>query len=125
MKDKPLNVFYRVTKTNPPTDKDYVTRYERLGEPPEDISEELRESYKAHTAFDTVEGARDQARQVPGIGKYIFRYDIPEDAKLIWKQTLGPGHYDIWGDKEELKRYLTGYVADVYQPNARQSGWEP
>lgn len=44
MEDSPLHTFYRVTKSKPPTDKDYVTRFERLGEPPEELSNELRRS---------------------------------------------------------------------------------
>jgi hypothetical protein len=60
--------FYRVTKTNPPTDRDYVTRFERLGEPPEDLPEEVRESWYAYSAFDSEDGAREQARQVRGLG---------------------------------------------------------
>lgn len=113
MNDRTRTVFYRVTKDNPPTDRDYVTRFERLGEPPADLPREVRESWSAHSAYDTIAGAREQALQVRGIGKYIFRYDIPVGTGLRWKQTLGPGHFDIWGDKEELKRCLTGYVADV------------
>ncbi len=105
--------FYRVTKSHPPSDRDYVTRYERLGEPPADLPEEVRASWCAFSAFDTEEGAREQAKQVRGLGKYIVRYDIPEGAGIRCQQTLGPGHYDLWGDTEELKRYLTGFVANV------------
>ena len=113
MEGRPEQTFYRVTKENPPGDRDYRTRFEFKGEPPDDLPQEVRESWYAFTAYDTVEGARNQALQVRGLGKYIFRYDIPEGSNLRWKQTLGPGHYDIWGDKEELKRCLTGYVANV------------
>ncbi len=110
---RPARTFYRVTKTNPPTDKDYVTRFERLGEPPADLPADVKRSWYAFSAFDSVEGAREQALQVRGIGRYIFRYDIPEGCGVTWEQTLGPGHYDLRGDKEVLKRCVTGFVSDV------------
>jgi hypothetical protein len=105
--------FYRIAKTNPPTEKDYVTPFERRGAPPTDASDEVRESWYAFSAFDSIEGARNQALQVRGIGKFIFRYEIPEGIGITWKQTLGPGHYDLWGDKEILKSCEVGYVCDV------------
>lgn len=44
-----------------------------------------------------------------------MRYDIPDDASVIYTFTpeIAEGHYDLRGDKEELKRYLTDFVADV------------
>ena len=77
------------------------------------MTAEERESWYAFSAYDSVEGARNQALQVRGIGKFIFRYEVPEGIGIRWKQTLFPGHYDLWGDKEILKACEAGYVADV------------
>ena len=113
MGERLVKTFYRVTKKNPPSDKDYVTPQERRGDPPESLSDEEKESWSAFSAYDTEDGARKQALQVPGIGKYIFRYEIPEGCGITWKQTLGPGHYDLRGDKDVLRSCEAGYVADV------------
>lgn len=113
MEVRPVKTFYRVTKTNPPTERDYVTLAERKGDPPETLTEEARASWYAFSAYDTIDGARNQALQVRGIGRFIWRYDIPEDAGIRWAQTLFPGHYDLWGDKDVLRACEVGYVADV------------
>jgi hypothetical protein len=110
---RPVRSFYRVAKSYPPTDEDYVTRQERDGDPPGHLSEEVRRSWDGLSAYDTVEGARRQARRFPRLGRFIVRYDIPEGSAVTWEQSLGPGHYDLRGDKDELKRCLTPFVADV------------
>jgi len=47
-------------------------------------------------------------------GTLIVRYDIPAGSKVRWEQTIEPGHYDLRGDKEELKRYLApDFLAEV------------
>jgi hypothetical protein len=97
-------------KKLPVRDRDYLTPQEARGDPPEHLSEEQKASWDALSFYDSVEGVRQQARQVPGIGKYIVRFDIPEGIGITWTPSLGPGHYDIRGDKETLKRCLTDEV---------------
>jgi hypothetical protein len=108
--------FYRVAKNYPPMDQDYVTRQERDGDPPAHLSREIRRSWDALSAYDSEEGARRQAQRFPKLGRFIVRYDVPEGAGVTWEQTLGPGHYDLRGDKDELKRYLAPFVAEVSPP---------
>lgn len=73
----------------------------------------MRRSWDALSAFDTDEGTRRQARRVPRLGRYSIRNDIPSDCNIIVEQTLGPGHYDIRGDKHELHGYLADFVAHM------------
>jgi hypothetical protein len=41
------------------------------------------------------------------LGHLIVRYDIPEDSGVTWSQTTrDPNHYDLFGDRQELRRYL-------------------
>jgi hypothetical protein len=122
VEDRLVKTFYRACKSNPPTDKDYQLLVERKGPPPLDLPEEIRQSYYAFSAYDTVAGMKAQIRQVRGMGRHIFRYDIPEGAGISWKQTLGPGHYDLVGDKEELKQYLVGYVCDAWDEDKGNQG---
>lgn len=105
--------FYRITKANPPTDDDYQTRFDREGSAPDDLPEAVRESWDAYSAFDTPEGAKAMARRFKRLGRYISRYDVPEDGGITWEQTIEPGHYDLRGSKEILKQYLVGCVEEL------------
>lgn len=116
MEQRPAKTFYRATKRYPPTDKDYVTRQERQGDPPPGTPQEVRESWDALSFYDTIEGIEWQIRQIPAIGRHIVRYDIPEGFGITWKETHPPGHFDIRGDREFLKQCLVervGYIDDV------------
>ena len=116
VEDRPAKRFYRATKRFPPTDKDYITRQERLGDPPQDIPEGVRKSWDACSVFDSVEALERQIREVPAIGRHMCRYDIPDNVGITWEETDPPGHYDLRGDKAVLKKYLVdrvGYVDDV------------
>jgi len=106
--------FYRVAKRYPPDDRAYLTPQDKLGDPPVDASFEKRRSWDALSAFDSDEGTRRQARQFTHLENKIVRYDIPAGAGITWEDTLDePGHIDLRGDRETLKRYLTDIVVDV------------
>lgn len=110
MEPSTTHTFYRAVKKNPPGDKDYVTNQERKGDPPPTLSPEERRSWDALSFYDSEEGVRRLARQFPGVWRFIARYEIPENTGLTWEETIEPGHYDIRGDKAELKRYLGDVV---------------
>lgn len=105
--------FYRVAKRYPPNDREYLSAQEKRGAPPPDFPEAVKESWDGLSSWDTEDGARSAALDVPHIGKVIVRYDIPEDGGITWTATEPPGHYDLRGTKEELKRCPTDFVADV------------
>ncbi|MGH2616744.1 MAG: hypothetical protein ACRDJC_16035 [Thermomicrobiales bacterium] len=116
MEARPARIFYRATKRYPPTNKDYITRQERLGDPPEDEDEEVRKSWDALSFFDSVEALEQQIREIPAIGRHMCRYRIPENAGITWEASGNPGHFDLRGDKEVLKECLVdcvGYVDDI------------
>lgn len=112
MEEGPLHTFYRVAKRDQPTDHEYLTPQDKLGSPPEDAPEDKKRSWDALSAFDTEDGARRQAKQFTHLGGKIARYDVPAGAGIAWEQSGEPGHFDLRGDKEELKHYLT-VVVDV------------
>jgi hypothetical protein len=107
---KSVKSFYRVSKRYPPDDRSYLTPRDKLGEPPEDASDEKKRSWDALSAFDTEEGARRQAKMFTHLGNRIVRYDIPEDSGIWWEQSGEQGHYDLRGNIEELKNYLADSV---------------
>lgn len=116
MAERPVKTFYRATKRFPPTDKDYVTRQERQGDPPPEVSREIRESWDALSFYDSLEGIERQIRRVPAIGRHIVRYDIPDGIGITWTETQPPGHFDIRGDKELLKQCMVdrvGYIEEA------------
>lgn len=81
-----------------------------MGEPPDDASDEKKRSWDALSAFDTEEGARRQAKMFTHLGNLIVRYDIPDGSEISWEPSGEPGHYDLRGEPEELKRYLAGVI---------------
>ena len=75
----------------------------------------MRKSWDALSFFDSVDALERQIREIPAIGRYMCRYDVPEGADVTWEATAPPGHFDLRGDKEVLKASLVecvGYVDD-------------
>ena len=106
--------FYRVAMTYPPTDDEYLTMQETRGDPRPDLPEEVKRSWDALSAWDSEAGARAIAIKRRGrFGALIVRYDFPDDAGIQWEKTLGPGHYDLRGDREKLKQYLSDVVVRI------------
>lgn len=65
-------------------------------------------------------GSEDTARAAArnatrDLGKFIVRYDIPAGSGISATATpnITPGHYDLRGDMDELKRYLANFVSMV------------
>lgn len=55
------------------------------------------------------------------LGRIIVRYDIPGDGGIRWSQTTrDPRHFDLFGDRQELKRYLApDFRREINLANAR------
>lgn len=105
--------FYRIATAFPPPDGDYRSASERRGgaPPPRSLRPELHRSwYDGLSAYDSPEGAIRQAIDSRGrLGKLIVRFDIPDDSGIAWERDRrDPHHVDLYGDREELKRYLAG-----------------
>jgi hypothetical protein len=112
--------LYRIAKTYPPGDAEVLTAQERYGAPGEHIPEDVRRTWDALSAYDSeeravkkIEVARSAKRRGRWLGDLVVRYDIPEGSGIRFNPSLGPGHYDIRGDVEELKRYLAADYAVV------------
>ncbi len=67
------------------------------------------------SAFDTEDAAVAQAKGARGrLGRLIVRYDVPEGAGVTWQQTgRNPRHFDLFGDHEELKIYLSDELLTI------------
>lgn len=114
MEDRPKCSFFRVAKECPPNDAAYLTPQDQGRKQPPGLTDEQKRSWDALSAWDSEEGARKIGRQYPKTGTLIVRYDIPDGVGVRWEQTIEPGHYDLRGDKEEMKRYLSpDFLAEV------------
>jgi hypothetical protein len=107
--------LYRIAKTYPPSDDEYQTALEKYGLAKPSDSPEVHWARDKWSLFDTEENARAQAiKRKRRLGGLIVRCDIPVGAGIQWKRTFSAtGHYSLWGDKEELKSYLSDFVAEV------------
>ena len=116
MDDRPVRSFFRIAKKVPPADKEYLTNQDRRGPPRDELPQRVKDSWDGLSAFESEETARAAARNSErDLGKFIVRYDIPAGSGISATYTpeIAEGHYDLRGDKEELKRYLTDFVAGV------------
>ncbi len=108
--------FYRVAKRAHLQDKDYLTHQDRRGDPNPALSPHVRASWDGFSVFESEETARAAARNAGGnLGRFLLRFDIPAGSGITASHTpaCGEGHYDLRGDKDELKRYLSNVVTEV------------
>jgi hypothetical protein len=90
--------FYRLVRRNPPTQADFLSRKDR-GIPPRGPELNDRFLYEGISAWDTPEAAASVAIRRPA---YIAVVEVPEDAPIVVRQTLKPGHYTLRGTTEAL-----------------------
>lgn len=98
--------LYRAATRHPPRNSEYRTYADRGRALPGDATEDHRRSWDALSAWDTVEGAREAAVDMES-ARCIVCYDIPDNSGVTYEASGAPGHYDMRGDLEGLKRYLT------------------
>lgn len=109
-----IRSFYRIATAYPPPDDDYLTAHERGRRPRPDATEEERRSFNGLSAFDALEAARRQGRRFRRLGTLIVRYDIPIGSGIVWEQSgSDPHHFDLFGDREQLKQFIAADVLDV------------
>jgi hypothetical protein len=93
--------LYRAAERYPP-----AVRGRQL---PPDASEETRRSWDALSAWDTLEAVMAVARKSVS-ARYVVWFDIPDGCGVTCEPSGEPGHFDIRGDLQGLKRYLAGRV---------------
>lgn len=94
--------FYRIVRTNHPTEEDFKSHAASGKIPPRAIQEdaELLRSWELVSVFDTEDGARRVARASRDmrLGRYIAELVIAsegQDAIVIEKTRGSHGHHDI------------------------------
>jgi hypothetical protein len=115
LSDRPnIKSIYRIARTFPPGDDEYLTARQRYGSPAPQSSDAVKRSWDGLSAYDSLDRARRKAKQLKGrFGSLIVRYDIPEGSGITWEASFGGGHHDLFGNVAELKHFLTDEVTAV------------
>jgi hypothetical protein len=105
-----LRVFYRITRSNPPTLRDFLSNVAKRRRPHRTDPETLR-LWAGISVFDTEESAHDQALRVPAIGGYIaairFRASDPVQCERTGRD---PHHHTLWADAVYLLEHVISVV---------------
>ena len=102
-------LLYRLVKTDPPTVADFLSNAVR-GRPRRGPEVGRPELHTGLSMYDSEVAARATARRFPFLGAHIATVRIPAGAPVRVEQTLGEGHYTVWGAPDVL---LTMVVAVV------------
>ena len=96
------DTFYRVVKSNPPTERDFWS-HQALGFPL--LRAEDREIWTGISVQATEQQARQRAK-IPGLGSYIAKLVVADTSAIrVRRTTRRPGHHTLWGEPDELLAY--------------------
>jgi hypothetical protein len=103
-----IRILYRIVKTNPPTDADFVS-FGAQGRPAP-AGPELARLWWGVSVYDSERGARKTAQRRAHLGRYVAQLEIPDDAPVRVERTgHGVGHHTVWAEPATL----LAYVAEV------------
>lgn len=100
--------FYRVVSSEAPTEADFhsAERQGRKLRPP--VTPELLRSFRSVSAWDTLEGAEQAARDYPRLGTHVAILELPPHIARV--RFGAPGHWDIEAESSELLRAVLQVV---------------
>ena len=101
MSGETLRTFYRVVKADPSKLEDFLSNRAK-GWPSRGVEIARPELWEGLSVYDSEANARRKARQVPAIGSYIARVDLPAEASFKYEKTGGRGHYTLWAEARTL-----------------------
>jgi hypothetical protein len=97
--------LHRIIRDQTPELLDFTSLTDQGIAPRSDNPEVVRLN-QGISCWSTEAQARRTVRKYPNLGSYIAVLQIPDDATARVERTLGPGHHTVWGDPEELMRYV-------------------
>lgn len=97
-----MAIFYRVVKTNPPTERDFLS-YKALGRPLSADTPELRRSWEGVSVRSTFASTQNLVRRFPRTGSFVAQLSI-EDGSAVRVEKTGndPTHYDLYGEPRDM-----------------------
>ena len=102
-------LFYRIVKTDPPTVADFLSNAAR-GRPLRGPEVGRPELHTGLSMYDSEVAARATAGRFPFLGAYLATVRISADDPVRVEQTLGEGHYTVWGAPDVLLALVVAVV---------------
>src|SRR5688572_4361004 len=97
-----MAIFYRVVKTNPPTEADFLSHRARGVRLRHDTAESRR-LWEGVSVTDSFETSRVLAERFPVMGDFVAVLEVPEQAAVTFEQTTDvPSHYTLWGSPRDM-----------------------
>ena len=96
--------FYRIVKADPPGVSDFLSNAAK-GFPPTEPEVRDPDIYHGISVQDSLDGIRAAQLRTRIRGNFA-KLDIPEQAPVLVKKTLGAGHFTIKGDAQLLLSYV-------------------
>jgi hypothetical protein len=104
-------VFYRVVKSNPPTERDFLS-VKALGRRLRHDTPQNRRIWDGVSVTATEDAARFLVEQYPQMGRYIATLEVPEHGPIRYEQTTNdPDHYTLWASAAVLLDRVVSVVA--------------
>ena len=97
---EPSQTFYRIAKTNPPSEGDFVPIYDKNRKHAESSIARRAEitlcAVMGLSVFSDIGRAESQIRQMPKIGGYIMALSLGEPDGHVVSFPDDPFHYTFW-----------------------------
>jgi hypothetical protein len=105
-----MSTFYRIVKTDPPTEWDFLSHQAR-GLPLRHDTPERRRSWERVSVYDTPERARVIARRFPAVGPFIAEVQVNVDGPVAFERSgEDPRHFDLDGEPAEMLKLATRVI---------------
>src|SRR5262245_37985655 len=103
--------FYRIVRTNPATEADFLSDKAR-GLPPRNDEPLTLHVWDGISMYQTLPQARRKARDYPFLGGFIAELHLDIDVPPIRiEKTFGRGHHTVWGAPTALLHAIVSITA--------------
>jgi len=93
--------FWRIVRTNPPAEHDFLSN-EARGLAPRNNDPDTLRLWSGISVYATRLQARRTATTYPFLGTFLAELRILDDGRVRWEKTRGRGHHTLWGDARTL-----------------------
>jgi hypothetical protein len=108
--EQPLQAFYRIVKTDPPTLADFLS-LKALGRPLRHPTARALRLWDGLSVYQTAEQACALAGASPSLGGYIAELRIPASGPIQYELDTGRfGHCTLWGDPADIMNLVVSVV---------------
>lgn len=103
--------FYRLVRSNPPTDYDFTSQQAK-GIPMARQDPEVALLWDGISVYTTETQARNRAKVQPYLGAFIAELAILDGGPITFRRSgVGRGHHTLWGDPAEIRARVVRTVA--------------